>query len=129
MLRIFALCTLLLSTSANANESLKCLANILYNESRGESFRGAIAVGQAAIRRARNNNVSVCKVKADLKPIRSNTDNKLYYKLAQTLWYGDLPAVAGDSDSWNAGVKPAYKGRVNAVIGKHVFYTMEKSTK
>lgn len=122
-MRQLALLLCLTSPVAVADD-LDCLAKTIYGEARGESVAGAVAVAQATLQHAIRFGKGVCEVPARRQPIPVRYMS-LYRGLAETAINVDTAQLAPKADSWNTGTKPAYKGRVVAVIGKHVFYIRE----
>jgi spore germination cell wall hydrolase CwlJ-like protein len=100
MTNLFLTIALLLPVSAPPSEE-GCLAKIMFAESRGESIEGAIAVGQAAVNRAKRTGKTICKITGK-------------------------DSIVENSDSWNTGTKPKYKGAIVRQIGDHVFYVMSR---
>ncbi len=116
--------TLLLAMPAAHADEAKCLSRILYSEGRGESIEGVIALGEATKARAKRSNKSICKVKGVTRkqpPVRLA---HYWVTLAKTIIADGKKPIVGESDSWNAGTKPHSKGKVQRVIGGHVFYVM-----
>jgi len=101
----------------------RCLAKIIFAESRGESIEGAIAVGQATVNRAKRTGKAICKLTgvSRLTPPRNLMAH--YTALAKSVM-GGKDSIVRDSDSWNTGTKPRRAGEVVRQIGGHVFYVM-----
>jgi len=101
----------------------KCLAKIIFAESRGESIEGAIAVGQATVNRAKRTGKAICKLTgvSRLTPPRNLMAH--YTALAKSVM-GGKDSIVRNSDSWNTGTKPRRAGEVVRQIGGHVFYVM-----
>jgi len=101
----------------------RCLAKIIFAESRGESIEGAIAVGQATVNRAKRTGKAICKLTgvSRLTPPRNLMAH--YTALAKSVM-GGKDSIVRNSDSWNTGTKPRRAGEVVRQIGGHVFYAM-----
>ncbi|EGW23702.1 hypothetical protein [Methylobacter tundripaludum] len=101
----------------------RCLAKIIFAESRGESIEGAIAVGQATVNRAKRTGKAICKLTgvSRLTPPRNLMAH--YTALAKSVM-GGKDSIVRNSDSWNTGTKPRRAGEVVRQIGGHVFYVM-----
>lgn len=115
---------LLASVAAHADE-VQCLAETIYAESRGEPLEGQMAVGQAAINRAQRSSKTICELIRDrVMQARKIPAAKLrfYRLLALELLTEKLPRVLYHADSWNTGNTPAFRGALEKVIGRHVFY-------
>jgi len=112
----------LLPIQAQANEE-RCLARIIFAESRGESIEGAVAVGQATVNRAKRTGKAICQLTgvARLTPPRNLMAH--YTALAKSVIAGK-DSIVRNSDSWNTGSKPRSGGEVVRHIGGHVFYVM-----
>lgn len=103
-----------------------CLARVMYAEARGEPLKGVVAVGQAAFNRAVRERKSICKIAAK-KAVIPTKEKPIYALLADAVLRDDIPPQVKLADSWNTGKKPAYRGSVTAVVGKHVFYKMAEA--
>lgn len=117
-LAISLLMALALTSTATADQS-DCLAKIMYAEARGEPFEGVIAVGTAAVNRGNPCEITGVKRKQPVKTLLE------YYKsLARQILASKTDIVKG-ADSWNRGIKPAYKGEITRHIGEHTFYILK----
>jgi hypothetical protein len=118
------LLTLLLAMPMAQADEAKCLSKILYSEGRGESIEGVIALGQTTLTRAKRMKTSICKVKGVTRkqpPVRLA---HYWITLAKTVLNDKQAPITKGADSWNTGTKPHSKGKVQRVIGGHVFYVM-----
>jgi len=111
--------SLILAGKAFADER-HCLAKIMYAED--QSFEGAVAVGQATITRADNQEVSVCQVKGVKRKTLPKPIAPYYLAVATELLAKPKTSVVGNADSWNAGKKPRLPGKITRVIGNRVYY-------
>lgn len=110
------------ATKAFGNEQV-CLARILHAESRGESLEGLIAVGQAAMTRADDQDTNLCDVQG-VQRSKPKTMGQYYLALAKELIQHPSTSVSKGADSWNTGDKPAHPGKVTRHIDNHTFYIM-----
>lgn len=101
----------------------RCLAKIIFAESRGESIEGAIAVGQATVNRAKRTGKAICKLTGVSRLTPSRNLMAHYTALAKSVM-GGKDSIVRNSDSWNTGTKPRRAGEVVRQIGGHVFYVM-----
>ena len=117
-------CALMSGGKAFADDAT-CLARILNAESRGESFEGLIATGQAAITRADDQDVNLCDVRGihRTRPVQSMA--QYYLALARELLTHRSTSISKGADSWNTGSKPAHAGTVTRHIDNHTFYILK----
>lgn len=113
---------ILFPISAQASEE-RCLAKIVFAESRGEPIEGAIAVGQATVNRAKRIGKAICKLTGVSRLTPPTNLMTHYTALAKSILSGNN-SIVRDSDSWNTGTKPRRAGKVVRHIGGHVFYVM-----
>ena len=118
------LLALILINKAHAGES-DCLARIMYAEARGEPFEGVVAIGQAVVNRSTNRNKPICKLTGVQKKQPPLKMLNYYKSIAKELLKNPSTSIVSSADSWNTGRKPAYPGKVNRQINKHIFYTMD----
>ena len=122
-MKLVALLLFLASGAARGDEA-ECLADIMYQEARGESLEGVVAIGQAAIQKAKRERSGVCKLKGvkRQRPHRQIVD--YYTTLARQLISKPSISVSLGADHWDKG-KPHLPGKVTRSIGKHTFYVLE----
>ena len=101
-----------------------CLSKILYSEGRGESIEGVIALGEATVARAKRTGTTICKVKGVTRKQPPKRLAHYWITLAKTILNDKQSPITKGADSWNQGKKPAFKGDMKRLIGKHIFYTM-----
>jgi spore germination cell wall hydrolase CwlJ-like protein len=112
----------LVPISAQANEE-NCLAQIIFAESRGEPIEGAVAVGQAAVNRAKRTGKTICGLSGVSRLTPPQNLMSHYLALAKSVMQTKI-SIVKDSDSWNTGTKPSRAGKIVRQIGAHVFYVM-----
>jgi spore germination cell wall hydrolase CwlJ-like protein len=95
----------------------------MYAESRGEPLEGLIAVGQATVNRAEKTSKTICGLAGVKRKAVPKALSNHFNALAKSIINGQS-SVVGNANSWNTGKRPAYPGKVERVIGKHVFYAM-----
>ena len=130
------------------NPQIKCLAEAIYFEARGEELLGRVAVAEVILNRVDSSHFpnSVCKVVAegasrlnscqfsyncDGKPEYIN-DRKSYQrilKLSDIIYRRAARMLTGGATFYHStGVKPSWakKMKNTAEIGKHLFYKVER---
>ena len=117
----FLIAMSLISAGKAFADERHCLAKIMYAEE-GQSFEGAVAVGQATITRADNQEVSVCQVKGVKRKALPKPIAPYYLAVATELLTRPKTSVVGNADSWNTGKKPRQPGKITRIIGNHVYY-------
>lgn len=116
---------LLLPTITYAQSSqVKCLADIIYSESRGESKLGMIAVAHASLNRSKRSGLPVCHIKGVTRKPPNKALKPFFYNLARLSLH--THSTIGTADSWNVSKIPHDRGKKVKTIGRHVFYIMGK---
>lgn len=123
MKAITALLLALIVTPVHAGAA-DCLSQIMHAESRGESFEGLVANGQAAVTRARNQGRTVCNVTGVKRSTPPVSMMEYYLAIARQLLANPKETLTRGADSWEARL-PRNKGKITARIGKHYFYRMK----
>jgi len=118
----FLVSVIALSAYKAQADDVKCLSQVMYGEARGESIAGAVAVGQATKNRANHQYSDICHVDGVHKRQPEKSLAVYYQALAKAVLFDKFSAVVKKSDSWNTGIKPQQAGKVERVIGNHVFY-------
>lgn len=120
-------------------EELKCLADNIYHESKGESLKGKLGVAQTTLNRTKNENFpsnicnvvyqrnkKVCQFSWVCKKVNVVYDESYYDSLiiANAVLYDGLSDnIFKKSLFFHADyVKPKWKKRKITKIGKHIFY-------
>lgn len=120
--------------AAVISSELRCLADNIYHESKGESFKGKLAVAVVTLNRVKSPQYpnTVCKVvyqrnqfswtrtKHKIKDFYSWTDSLLAATMAM-----EDPKILGDFQAThyhNTTVSPTWGLRRIAKIGQHIFY-------
>ena len=107
----------------NTKNEIQCLSAIMYSEASGEPELGKLAIAHASINRAKRSSRSTCKIKGVTR--RSPpTALQPYFKTLAAKALFSKHKVIGLADSWNTSIKPAHRGKVTAIISRHVFYVM-----
>jgi hypothetical protein len=119
----WAIVLCLCAGAVQANEA-HCLGEILYAEARGESIEGVAAVGQAAIKKARIEHTTVCRVKGVTRLTPSQNLLEYYTSMASHLLEHPKETVSKGASHWERGTKPHLPGIVRRHIGKHIFYEL-----
>lgn len=131
MRKVLITCALAVGiTAANAND-LKCLAQTVYREARGESLDGKLAVAQVVLNRVKH-------------PAYPRTICSVVYQFAQFSWTAKYTTTVPDAESYrvarlaisgkhrfstfqathfhSTGIRPAWKLKYLTTIGNHRFY-------
>lgn len=127
MLKKIILSSVLLSaptiTHAQSNQ-VKCLADIIYSEARGENKTGMIAIGHASLNRAKRSGLPVCHIKGVTRKTPNKALKPFFYQLARLSLHSS--STIGTADSWNVSKIPHGRGKKVKTIGRHIFYIMSK---
>jgi len=106
------------------SSQVKCLADIIYSESRGESKLGMIAVAHASLNRSKRSGLPVCYIKGVTRKPPNKALKPFFYQLAKLSLHSS--STIGTADSWNVQKIPHDRGKKVKTIGRHVFYIMGK---
>jgi spore germination cell wall hydrolase CwlJ-like protein len=116
---------LLLPTITHAqNSQVKCLADIIYSEARGENKTGMIAIAHASLNRSKRSGLPVCHIKGVTRKAPNKALKPFFYNLARLSLH--THSTIGTADSWNVHKIPHDRGKKVKTIGRHVFYIMSK---
>ena len=107
----------------STKNEIQCLSMVIYSEARGESKKGQLAIAYASINRAKRSSRSTCKIHGVTRRSIPTADKPYFKTLAAKALFSKHNPI-GLADSWNRGKTPAYKGKVTAIIGAHIFYAM-----
>lgn len=126
--RNLAAFVLTIVTSAIAGKAMAsettCLSRIIYAETAGHSIEHAIAIGQAAITKADNDEVGVCELRG-VKRKQPPREMLEYYKvLSKQLLDKPKTTVSHGATNWNQGIKPQFNGAVKRQFNNQVLYVM-----
>lgn len=116
-------------------KQIKCLADNVYNEARGESVLGQKAVAMVTLNRVKKHNKSVCEIvyekgqfswtrKKLLTKIDVAVYNSILY-LVQQIFYNinSIPDITKGATFYHSvSIKNPWNFRKTTRIGKHVFY-------
>jgi hypothetical protein len=123
--KLILISLLSLPLNANANE-VRCLANILYSESRGESVEGIVAVGQAAVSRSKRTGLSICHINGVTRKRPPDRMRSYWYGIARNILADKQKPIVADADSW---VKKGNKlginhkdSKIRRIVDGHTFY-------
>lgn len=128
MTKLILISLLSLPLNANANE-VRCLAAILFSESRGESIEGIVALGQASISRSKRSGLSLCRINGVTRKRPPDRMRVYWNGIARNILNDKQKPIVGAADSWNTGKKPSMKGNITRHIGGHVYYVMNGELK
>lgn len=110
-------------SKAMASETT-CLSRIIYAETAGHSIEHAIAIGQAAITKADDDEVGVCELRG-VKRKQLPREMLEYYKaLSKQLLDKPKQTVSKGADHWNKGTKPQFNGDIKRQFNNQVLYVM-----
>lgn len=117
-------------------DGTRCLAWVIHNEARGESLKGARAVFDSVVSRARKRNKHVCEVIAQPKQYQGYLASKVAkVDEAMLARYNDVlshPPVAVGCDYFHATyVNPSWAWNMQRCkkVGRHIFYKEKKHDK
>lgn len=129
---------ILVSSTVEANE-VKCLAENIYHEARGESIIGQLAVAKVTLNRVKSKKYknTICQVvnqykqfswtNSSIKYKEKDEDWIIIYELARTLLKPGVEFLIGfKATHYHAkSVNPGWGFEVYAIIGNHIFYVEE----
>jgi hypothetical protein len=101
-----------------------CLSRIIYAETAGHSIEHAIAIGQAAITKADDDEVGVCELRGVKRKQPPNAMLEYYKVLAKQLLDKPKTTVSHGATNWNQGTKPQFNGDIKRQFNNQVLYTM-----
>lgn len=110
-------------TYAQSNQ-VKCIADIVYSEARGENKTGMLAVAHASLNRAKRSHLPVCAIKGVTRKPPNKALKPFFYQLARLSLHSS--STIGTADSWNVSKIPHDRGKKVKIIGRHIFYIMGK---
>ena len=129
------------AANPTTDAEIDCLAQTTYHESRGEPYKGKVAVAQVTINRMRSGEFpdSICRVvKQKIRGacqfswvcqkkriVRSSEEFLEEKRLASAVYYGMVEdVVKGATHFHNKSVRPSWanKFKLTARIGNHSFY-------
>lgn len=131
MKKLLICAILALHLSANAGNDLKCLAQIVYREARGESRKGQLAVAQVAINRTRSGKFpdNICDVMTQpgqypwVRKYKITQPDYHSLKIAREVIMGEHELKDFKATHFHAiTVKPNWGFKRVATIGNHIFY-------
>ena len=115
---------LALSASKAFAGDVNCLSRIIYAETGGHSIEHAIAIGQAAITKAEDDDTNICQLRGVKRKQPPREMVEYYRVLAKHLLDKPKQTVSRGADHWNAGNKPIYPGEIKRQFNNQVLYVM-----
>lgn len=103
---------------------VNCLSRIIYAETAGHSVEHAVAIGQAAVTKAEDDEVGICQLRGVKRKQPPNSMLEYYKVLAKQLLDKPKTTVSKGADHWNQGTKPQYPGEVKRQFNNQVLYIL-----
>jgi len=140
MRRLVAVLLLTIATATAANDkldlvdystSVKCLAEVIYRESRGEPLRGKLAVGKVVINRVQHPKYpkTICKVIFQpgqfswVSTFKTYKAPEEFRQIARSMLAGTQDLHDFKATHFHARyVAPRWRLKRTAIIGNHIFY-------
>ena len=120
---VLTLLTGAIAGKAMASEA-NCLARIIYAETAGHSIEHAIAIGQAAITKADDDDTNICQLRGVKRKQPPSAMLEYYKVLAKQLLDKPKQTISKGADHWNAGTKPQFNGDIKRQFNNQVLYIM-----
>lgn len=126
------------SERARSNSEIRCLAEMVYHEARGESTAGQEAVAEVIINRAEHpsypsNLCSVVRQKGQFSPHKAIREKAAFRKatdVAERVASGEAAdKTSGATHFHTPGVSPSWSRKFERTrqIGSHIFYRQSRS--
>lgn len=108
-------------------DSTHCLARILYQEARGESIEGVMVLAETAVQLAINLKMTLCTLERSSQVQSRPVPKALQaaFRSMARIARSRPRTLSKGSDHWNTGRKPHMRGKIQRIIGNHVFYTLK----
>jgi hypothetical protein len=120
----FVVAAALLSGSKAFAGDVHCLSRIIHAETAGHSIEHAVAIGQAAISKAEDEDTNLCQLRG-VKRKQPPREMLEYYKvLSKQLLDKPKTTVSKGADHWNQGEKPQYPGAIKRKFDNQVLYVL-----
>ena len=103
---------------------VNCLSRIIYAETSGHSIEHAVAIGQAAVTKAEDDEVGICQLRGVKRKQPPNSMLEYYKVLAKQMLDKPKTTVSRGADHWNQGTKPKYQGDIKRQFDNQVLYVM-----
>lgn len=103
---------------------VNCLSRIIYAETAGHSIEHAVAIGQAAVTKAEDDEVGICQLRGVKRKQPPKSMLEYYKVLAKQLLDKPKTTVSKGADHWNQGTKPKYQGDIKRQFDNQVLYVM-----
>lgn len=101
-----------------------CLSKIIYAETSGHSIEHAVAIGQAAVTKAENDDTNVCQLSGVKRKQPPKAMVEYYRVLSKQLLDKPKTTVSKGADHWNQGTRPKFYGVFKRQFDNQVLYTM-----
>ena len=112
-----------IGSKAMASETT-CLSRIIYAETAGHSIEHAVAIGQAAITKADDDDTNICQLRGVKRKQPPSAMLEYYKVLAKQLLDKPKQTISKGADHWNQGIKPQFAGAVKRQFNNQVLYVM-----
>lgn len=122
-IHFLAVAIVLSAYKAQASEPT-CLSRIIYAETAGHSLEHAVAIGQAAITKADDDDTSVCQLRGVKRKQPPSSMLEYYKVLAKQLLDKPKTTVSKGADHWNKGTKPKFHGDIKRQFDNQVLYVL-----
>ena len=140
LLGVAAVCVTLTISTPNSvnipfisNKDIKCLADNIYHEARGEPYAGQVAVARVTLNRVAHSKYpdTICKVVYQRKQFSWTLnksakvkDKRAYLRAWHAAWHALLTPRGSTTHFHATYVKPKWSTKLTKVrqIGKHIFY-------
>lgn len=103
---------------------VNCLSRIIYAETAGHSIEHAVAIGQAAVTKAEDDETSICNLRGVKRKQPPNAMLEYYKVLSKQLLDKPKQTISKGADHWNQGTKPQFNGAVKRQFDNQVLYVM-----
>lgn len=111
---------LLMPAVAVASEH-ECLSSILAAEAIGEPVEGLLAVGQAAVKKAKGDKTTICQLKGVVKKPVSKALQPYLNALSIELLSNPRESISKGANHWH-NVSEKRRGKIKRIIKNHVFW-------
>lgn len=120
----FLLAVAALSGSKAFGSEITCLSRIIYAETAGHSLEHAVAIGQAAVTKAEDDDTDICSLRGVKRKQPPNSMLEYYKVLAKQLLEKPKTTVSKGADHWNKGAKPKLHGDIKRQFDNQVLYVL-----
>lgn len=123
LLTLFATSAIASIANAKPNQT-ECLSRIIYAETAGHSIEHAVAIGQAAVTKAEDDEVGICELRGVKRKQPPNAMLEYYKVLSKQLLDKPKTTVSHGATNWNQGTKPQFNGEIKRQFNNQVLYVM-----